>query len=60
MKLCSVAELYNKWNLALTNGGDGRIRTAEWEFCRLLPCHLATSPRFFIVNEDIFDCKQSG
>src|SRR5579859_2910128 len=25
-------------------GGDGRIRTAEWGFCRPLPCHLATSP----------------
>ncbi len=27
------------------DGGDGRIRTAEWGFCRPLPCHLATSPR---------------
>lgn len=26
------------------NGGDGRIRTAEWGFCRPLPCLLATSP----------------
>src|SRR5437016_3842744 len=27
------------------HGGDGRIRTAGWGFCRPLPCHLATSPR---------------
>ena len=25
-------------------GGDDRIRTGEWRFCRPLPYHLATSP----------------
>ena len=25
-------------------GGHGRIRTAEWGFCRPLPYHLATWP----------------
>src|SRR6185295_5905525 len=25
--------------------GAGRIRTAEWRFCRPLPYHLATAPR---------------
>src|SRR5687767_10939123 len=25
--------------------GAGRNRTGEWEFCRLLPYHLATAPK---------------
>ena len=28
----------------LFNGGDERIRTAEYSFCRAVPYHLATSP----------------
>jgi|HigsolmetaAR201D_1030396.scaffolds.fasta_scaffold02493_6 hypothetical protein len=27
------------------DGGDDRIRTGEWGFCRPLPYHLATSPQ---------------
>src|SRR5262245_9644029 len=27
------------------SGGDDRIRTGEWRFCRPLPYHLATSPQ---------------
>ncbi len=31
-------------------GGDERIRTAEWGFCRPLPYHLATSPPLFLME----------
>ena len=31
------------------DGGDDRIRTGEWGFCRPLPYHLATSPSMPIL-----------
>ena len=43
--------------LALRRGA-GRNRTGEWEFCRLLPYHLATAPRDRKLWSDRFHLKR--